>query len=105
MKHMPHWLSGPSSLYPKTFRFKYECTELCTLRQINFGLHGYSWCAFRGSSVLMRNGLWMPVHEAHLHTGHVIGPRDIQAAGAGKHAEGWRNSMADVTEKTQEESK
>jgi len=88
------WLAGSFQLYPKTYRTK-ASVQTGIARKVDFGLYGYGWCSFIGLSVQMKDGSFMPVHEAYLSTGHVIGPIDATAAGNGRHAQGWRDSIKD----------
>ena len=72
------------------------------VRRIDFGLEGWSWCAFdaSGRRVVMPNGTFALVHEARLHrSGHVIGLRDLATCdhyGDPVLTEEWRGSLADT---------
>ena len=95
MNAMPKWMGIAN---PKAWARKADVPDLATARRIDFGLHGFAWCRFRGSEVVMASGEWMPTHEARLHCGHVIGPRDLTAADrfAVTHPEmpgQWRGSL------------
>lgn len=56
-----------------------------------------AWATFdHNGCVLMPNELWMPTVDFYLHTpGHVIGPKDLQAAANEKWAMEWQNAFAD----------
>ena len=92
---LPQWVGRP---FPKGWHTKGELQKEHNeqAKRIDFGLFGYAWCAVRGSSILTKDGTWAPIHEAYLHTGHVIGLRDLASADNTKHAEGWRNSIVDA---------
>lgn len=92
---MPDWQAGPDRIYPANWRLKSDVPQPYTAKRVNFGIHGWAWCAFYGSQVLVKTGAMIETHEARLHTGWVIGPCDLAACGENKHAEGWRQSLAD----------
>lgn len=93
---MPKWLSGPR---PRMWAHKTDVPDLASPRRVNFGLAGWAWCRMRGDTVEMEGGQWMPIHEAYLHVGWYIGPRDLTAADRYTHNPelivAWRNSVAD----------
>ncbi len=95
---MPRWLPGyAGNTRPLTWPRKGDVPDLATARRVDFGLAGWAWCRFRGSTVEMPGGGWLRVHEARLHVGWYIGPRDLTAADCYTHkpelAQGWRESL------------
>lgn len=96
---MVRWISGRCGIYPKAWPTKNALrAELPdhTARRIDFGIHGYGWCAFYPGAhdrVVAKDGTTFRVYECHLYNGHIMSFRDLTNLDGTPFERGWKDSL------------
>lgn len=84
---------------PQTWLFKKDMPDHLRheAKRVDFGVYGLAYCAFdHTGAILMKDGQRMPTYDFYLRTpGHVVGPRDLQAACTKPWAMEWQSACAD----------